>query len=66
MSPSGCRVGSVPLQPVLFPAGVLGSILVVGQEAGASHMQVQDKCPHCHVCPGCLRWPESLQWLVGW
>lgn len=33
---SGCKVGNVSLQPVLFPAQVLGSIIAVGRKARGS------------------------------
>lgn len=36
-----------------------------GGRPGAAHnMQMQDKCPHHHICPGCLGWPVSPQQLV--
>lgn len=65
--PPGCRVGSVSLQPVLFPALVLGSILAVGREArdspyaGAGQMTPP---PHLSWLPG-VAW-LSPQQLVRW
>lgn len=64
-TPSGCRVGSISLQPVLFPALILGSILAVGREGGGSPYAGAGHVPQRHICPGCLGWPVSPQAACG-